>query len=63
MCKPGNGTIYAECRDRALQSMRRTHATNAEMRQVIKASNDECLMSWAEEKAKFAQTPKPMLVS
>lgn len=64
MCKAGNGTIYAECRDKVLQGMRRTHASNAEMRQFIRSvGNDGCLMTKAKREAKVAQIQEPVLVS
>ena len=64
MCKPGNQTIYAICRNKALQSLRRTYATNADMRQVIYANgNDGCLMSKAEKEARLAQQRERVLVS
>lgn len=64
MCKSGNGSIYAQCRDKVLQGMRRTHATNAEMRQFIRSvGNDGCLMSEADRKVRLAQPREPVLVS
>lgn len=64
MCKTGNQTIYAECRNKALQGMGQTRATNAEMRQFILRHGDEgCLMSESKRQERVAQTQEPMLVS
>jgi hypothetical protein len=39
MCKPNNGTIYAECRDAAFKAFRRQHVTNRELRGLIAKFN------------------------
>ena len=64
MCKSGNQTIYAECRNKALQGMRRTRATNVEMRQFIRSvGNNGCLMSESKKQERVAQVREPVLVS
>lgn len=64
MCKVGNQTIYAECRNKALQGMRQTRATNAEMRQFIaRHGGDGCLMSESKKQERVAQIREPVLVS
>jgi len=62
MCKSGNQTIYAECRNKALQGMGQTRATNAEMRQFI-LRHGGCLMAKTERETRVAQGQKPVLVS
>lgn len=64
MCKAGNQTIYAECRNKALQGMRATRATNAEMCQFIRAhGHDGCLMAEPKKLTEVAQIREPVLVS
>ena len=64
MCALGNQTIYAECRNKVLQGLRRTRATNAEMRQFIARHGDDgCLMSEPKKQERVAQVRERVLVS
>lgn len=64
MCKAGNQTIYAECRNKALQGMGQTRSTNAEMRQfILRHGDDGCLISKTGREQRLAQQREPVLVS
>lgn len=64
MCKSDNQTIYAECRNKTLQGMGRTRATNVEMRQfIVRHGDDGCLMSEPKKQERVAQVREPVVAS